>query len=551
MKTFKILAVFCIAISTLNSCKLFRNYTTITTKPDRFFSNKIIEQDTSLIAFDLKVNYKSIEQKVNQLFSNPFTGSESGEFDQQYRAKTKNPAYNPVEWIKTRNPLYNPRKWIKIKIFGRTIKTKNPAYNPKKWLTTKNPLYDPNEWIYADAVRIQIGYKYEFSVQKRGNISFQSIGNNTLRITIPLDVKGTVGFKGDGARLLGLNKKNVKTKVDFYIDTKIGFNNQWCPLVNAKINHTWVSDPKIEIAGGVWLNLRLPASLALNTIENDIEKDIATKIDCTPLQNEIKKWIKPSSFQLTNFSDQLYVNIDPKNFYLSDLLVTASDLNIKFASKLVLGVSTKKLFDNASSTLPPLEKYAFKENLIALTVPLSIEYKALEDHINTILKDKELKYEKNKTKIKVNEFEMYPSGEALTIGIDLSAKLPGKLFSTKGKIYLTAKPHIENKEFELQNISFSTQLDNKIYPLIGAVFKNKLIDYIYTNTKRDLKKEFHKAETIIETQLKKQLQKVNHIDVTVEDIALDIPYIAIQEKEFVVPVRLATGVEINVQNIWK
>ncbi len=74
--------------------------------------------------------------------------------------KTKNPLYNPAEWIevKTKNPLYDPSEWIIIDVLFGTIKTKNPFYNPTEWLTakTKNPLYDPNEWIIVDVPDINI-----------------------------------------------------------------------------------------------------------------------------------------------------------------------------------------------------------------------------------------------------------------------------------------------------------------------------------------------------------------------------------------------------------
>ncbi|WP_075341462.1 DUF4403 family protein [Tenacibaculum agarivorans] len=546
MKTIKTLLILCLFTSIFTSCNLFRNYTTITTKPDRFFANKVTAQDTSLVSFDLKVDYKSIEKKVNELFSQPFTDSESGEFDEKYQAKTKNIAYDPVEWIKIRDPLYNPKKWLRI--LG--IKTKNPLYHPNKWIKTKNPKYDPNKWIYGDVVRVQVGYTYSYAVEKRGTINFENIGNDVLRIHVPLDIKGTVGFKGDGARLLGLNKKNVKTKIDFFIDTKISFSEDWCPLIKSKINHKWISDPKIEIAGGVWLNLKLPAQLALNNVENELEKEIANKVECTKLQDEIKKWIKPSSFQLTNVSELLYLNANPQQFYLSDLQVTSSDLTIRFAAKLLLGLSTTKRYENQSQELPKLEKYAFKENIIALTVPLAVEYDVLQNELNALLEKEELTYEEKRTKIKVKEFEIYPSGEALTIGVDISAKLPGNLLSTNGKIYLTAEPHINNKKFELKNISFSTQLDNEIYPIVAAVFKKKIIKYIHSATQKDLTKQFDQAESILQDKLTEQLKTYNNMDVTVDEIRLDIPYISILEKEFSIPVRLATGVDIKVKSVW-
>ncbi|KIX20185.1 hypothetical protein SY27_13635 [Flavobacterium sp. 316] len=534
----------------LTSCSIFRKYKTITTKPNHIFSNKIMGQDTSLFSFDLKIDYKTIEAKINEQFSQPITDNETGEFKKQYKAKTKNPLYNPTEWLKTKDPLYHPNKWIKIKILGKTIKTKDPLYHPNEWIKTKNPLYDPNEWIYADVVDITVGYKYEYSIEKRETIRFENIGNDILRIIIPLDITGSVGFTGEGAQLFSLDKKNVKAKIDFYVDTKISFNPNWCPLVESKISHKWISDPKIEIVGGIWLNLKLPANNVLKNKEKEIEKEIATKIECERLITEIKKWVKPSSLQLTNLSDHLYLNVNPQKFYLSDLMIDESNLNIKFATKLLTGISTKKLYNDEPYELSNLEKYAFEKNLIALTVPISIQYKTLQNILNLQLKKEGLNFSNDKAKIEVEEFEIYPSGENITIGVKLTAKIKGNILSTKGKVYLSAKPVIDNKQFELENISFSTVLDNELYPILGTIFKNKLTRFISSKTKRDLKDDFTKAENIVENKLKEQLHKVNNMDIKTEKIIFDIPYIAIQEHDFVIPVRLATGVEIKVKNIW-
>lgn len=550
MKKINVLILLTATSLLLFNCSLFRNYAKITTKPEKYFSASISEPDTSFVSFSLNVDYKSIEEKVNSLFSEPISSSESGEFSEQYTAKTKNIAYDPVKWIKTKDPRYNPKKWLKTRIFGRKIKTRNPLYHPNKWIKTKNPKYDPNKWIYAKTVKVQVGYNYGYTVKKRQNIKFENVGTNTLRITIPLDISGSVGFKGEGAKLLSLTKKNIKTKVDVIVDTQISFDSNWCPIVKSNIDHKWVSDPKFEIAGGVWLNLKLPADIGLTFKEREIEKDISNKINCDQLTNELKKWIKPSSTKLTDLANPLYLNINPKNFYLSDLLVDDSNLNLKFASKLIIGVGTKKLYGSETRELPKLEKNSFKENLIALTVPLSVEYKSLEKELNDRLKSNPLSFEEKNTKIEILEFEAYPSGEELTIGVKIKAKLPNKILSTKGDIYLTAKPNIENKMFALENITFSIGLDNEIYALFGAIFKKKITRFIYTATKKDLSTDFVKVENIIKSGLEEQLKKNNNIQIETGKIIFDIPTIQINKEEFTIPLRLLSGAEITVKNVW-
>ncbi len=552
MKTLNRLIIISITVGLFSSCSPLRNYKAITTKPENFYSDAIYSPDTSLLSLDLAVDFKEIENKVNSLFSKPYSDKGSDEFDKKYQAKTQNSAYDPNEWIKTKDPLYHPRKWIKTKIFGKTIKTKDPLFHPNKWIKIKNPKYNPNKWIYVNTVRVQVGYTYEYTITKRKDIKFVNVGDNILRIIVPLDIEGAIGFKGDGAKLFSLTRKNIEGKIDFYIDTDISFQSDWCPNINTDINHKWVSDPKIEVADGVWLNLKLPADLQLKSKEKEIEKEISDKIDCEKLREQIKQWVKPSSTELEDFSEKLYLNINPSQFYLSNLYVDKSTLNLKFGSKVLMNVSTEKEFsDTKNHQIPELRKYSFDKNLITLTVPIKIQYSVLNDTLNDFIKADSLNFETKGVQVKIKKFEIYPSGEALTIGINLSARFPGKILSTMGTVYMTAQPNITNDRFfELQNFAFSTELDNELYPILGSLFAEKITSIIQTKTRRDLKPQFSKAEKLIETRISEKLKTVNNIDVQTDKVVFDISSVHIRKDEVIVPVRIASGVKMKVKNVW-
>lgn len=554
MKRIRLSFVPCLCILSLASgCRLFKNYKTITAKPEEFYSNTLYTSDTSLLSLAVAVDYKSIEAKINSMFSEPYSDEGSDEFDKQYQAKTKNPAYNPNKWSKTKDPLYHPNKWIKTKILGATVKTKDPFYHPNEWITTKNPAYNPNKWMYGNTVRLQVGYTYNYTITKRKDIKFVNSGNNTLRIIVPMDIDGAVGFKGAAAKLFSLTRKNIEGKIDFYIDTDISFGPNWCPKVLTNIDHKWVSDPKIEISDGVWLNLKLPVDLGLNSKEKEIEKDIATQIDCNKIRARIQQWVTPTSTAIEGFSDKLFLNISPKEFYLSSLYVDESTLNLQFGSKVLMNINTvEEHVAPQVPKIPELKRYTFDNNLIALTVPVKVQYDALNGTLNNYITSDSLNFESNGVNLKIKSFDVYPSGDALTIGVDIVAKFPNKLFSTKGVVYLTAKPVItQDRYFELQDFAFSTELDNKLYPVLGALFMEKITKVIHLKTKKDLKPKIAKAEALMESKVAEKLKEVNRIDVKTDKVVFDVPMIHVAKEELIIPVRLATGVKVKVIETWR
>jgi hypothetical protein len=65
------------------------------------------------------------------------------------------------------------------------------------------------------------GTQYHFSVS-RGPISFGPGPDNSIRAAVPLAISGKGGFRGDGAKLLSLDAKNFRGKVEAYADMKLG-----------------------------------------------------------------------------------------------------------------------------------------------------------------------------------------------------------------------------------------------------------------------------------------------------------------------------------------
>ncbi len=530
MRMFKpILLLLILAVCTFGFSSYWGRYVEITSQPERASSQKNYEVPESAIATQVKINYKDVESVVNDLFDKPFSDSGTGEYREKYQAKTKNPLYDPVEWIKTKNPLYNPTKWIKV--FG--IKTKNPLYNPTKWIKTKNPKYDPNKWIYADVVEIQIGYRYQYSIARRERITLEAIGNDKLRIAVPLSIDGNVGFRGDLAKIGQVDKKNIKAKANVRMDVGVDLGADWCPKVDANLDIQWVSGPAIEIAGGVWLDLQIPTRLTTPEFEKEAENALENAIDCRGIRDQVAQFVRPSSIELSGPVENMFLNIEPLSVSTSGLILDQEYLRLQVASTLNIEVADTPSAGTDGYELPSLAIDNNPANFLRIGLPLRIRYSELEAALNQELDPinrsiAEL-VENGSTgvadeieRLEVVGFELYPSGDSITVGVAVVFKATKDIFSAKGRLFLSAKPVISASGlFELADVRFTTLVDNPIYPVILSIAQEVTVARIEDLARIDLAPTIEYGKSELLARIQGQLDQVNGLDLTIEEITVD------------------------------
>lgn len=561
-------ASFCLCL-TLFSCSSLEK---IKIPPANYANDNPLTYPPSVIAASVVIPLKDIETKANEIAEQGYSDEDSGEFHEQYRAKTKNPLYDPNKWLYTNNPFYDPNKWIEICV-AVCIKTKNPAYSPNKKIKTKNSLYDPNKWLYANTVAVNIGYTWSYKVSKFADkqIHFTSLVDDTLRLTLPIELKGSVGFKGDGAEVLSLTKKNLKAGIELYVDTKIDLTTDWCPVINLDYNYRWLSEPKLELADDLWVSLEAPLNIVNMLKKSDIKDAIKNAIDCDKIKGVAKNKLRPIAIPLTDDKNNLPdVLKGIGNYYFNAKLNSLETTGFKLNnSNLILGVTasinTFVSEDEISSEgfkLPPL-KLTDKPpvNYLSATVPAIVSYKELEKLINQESIINKINKEMVNEIAKVNKFEMYPTGDALTIKVNLTvkskenkfleflAKFPivGTLFDTTGDVYLTSNPVFKNKELKLENVSFGINVNNDIYPVLGSAFKGLIISTIESKVKYNLSKFIAQAEKGIPELAAEKLKETKGISLKLIDTIVNPnESVMIKEKELAVILALMTGFEADI-----
>lgn len=480
-------------------CSAFTPTRTINLSPPDFDVDDPLSYAPSVASVDIIIPLSGVTKAVNGLMAKPISGKGSGEFDESYRAKSENPLYDPNKWIKTKDPLYNKRKWLKACVWGGCVKTKNPLYHPNKWLKTKNPKYNPNRWIYADTVRVQIGYNWYWTASKGGEVSFNALDDETVRTTLPLVLEGEFGFEGDGAKLLSLTKKKVKAKINVTVDTTLKLGSDWCPSVDVELAHQWTEGPEVELAGGGWFNLAPAVNLMSQLAQTNVEQEIQNQIDCRAIQAQLKDVIRPTAFELTKDYEGFFLNILPRMLTTSGLRYVDQSARIGLQLKANTFVA-KDAIANTPIALPEVViDDAQQPNLLTLTIPVDATYSQLKLLANEEENLAKLNAEFGSDAFKVKELDFASNGDRVTVEVALEIKtkaprflrlleripLLNTLFNSDGKVYLTATPYVENNVVRFTKLDFRNELDNPIYPLLTSVFKAQLIKYLAANAAID------------------------------------------------------------------
>lgn len=540
----------------LNGCDT--NIGEVNKAPEENSSDLPSVQGDFVLFAPLNINLSGIEEEVNRLIPDGTAFTQSSSFEAQTPdLKTKNPAYNPNKWLKTKNPLYEPKKWIKAGPF----KTKNPTYNPKKWIKTKNPAYNPNQWIYTEGPKIDIGVKYDFEVS-RGEINLSSISDDVswgagIRVKVPVSINGDFGFKGDIARLTGLNKKNARFDMHVQVDLLPQFTENWCPDFDVRTDIEWVTPPSVEIIDDVWFPLDLRPILGdfiLNKkTSSELKLALNNAIECSDIRASIENSWQSYSFPLESETPALSkysLNVVPQAVWLSD----ATDVDEK-KLRLVLGIQASTEFSTSpaidAGEVPNLEHISDDSSGIAeIRLPIKILYSDLASSVMSELTAQEFEIEAEHTpklvgkgKVHVTDIRLFPSQDRLAIAISFKAKFKRRLFNTKGVFYLVARPSIEENVFALRDVEPATEVDNPLYPVLLAAYRDKVAEAIELASVIDLSVAYKDLASSM-TQIS-SIVSDDWIDLSLNDVDVGLQEIVPSTKELIIVVSATGEVEVD------
>lgn len=351
-------------------------------------------------------------------------------------------------------------------------------------------------------------YHWSADIIKNAPVSVGQ-AENLVRVSLAGHISGQAGLGGDLAGLLSLSGKNFDVSVAPVLDLAIGLDPQWCPIVSATPVGEWVTNASVEIVGRNCIGIDLgplghpelcagPVPLGLTGVLNDefekhrgdISNAAATALSCEAIRTGVAQYWHPIAVKIDGATEApVYLNIEPNGAGASGLIAEADGIKLAVRVSARTSLSPNPVLETPIP-LPPLEGAPSDLSTVELNVEAEAPYGLLSDELRSALKGKSFKQNAGPgdVEVRIEDAEVYPSGDRLVVGIQINAKTPGRWFDTSGWIYLSGKPRPinEGKGVTIEELGFATVLDNAFWSSVQGLFEGQILSAIQASSTFDL-----------------------------------------------------------------
>ena len=141
---------------------------------------------------------------------------------------------------------------------------------------------------------------WDYTLRRTGSVSVSADdqGSDGVRIAFPFEFEGTAGIRGELAKALGLSSVDFDGAIDIATVSILDIASDWCPQIQATVDYEWSRQPRVEWTGGIDFNVRKLLDSQLEKQLADIDKHLASAIDCERIRDEVIASWQPRSLPL-------------------------------------------------------------------------------------------------------------------------------------------------------------------------------------------------------------------------------------------------------------
>lgn len=345
------------------------------------------------------------------------------------------------------------------------------------------------------------------------NVSYAPAGTATvardgslIRVTVPMKFNGGAGFNGEIARLISARDKSFDGAFEISVSASLDFADNFCPLiVPGQVAFKWLSPARVEVVGdssfriaGVRFGVgpyHLDVSGFLTpTIKEALEKALAnarTAIPCEPVHAELQKLWRTHAIALPVddvLGSKMHLNVEPLGMGTSGLLAEQERLRAIVSLSTNVAVAPEPIAAKALP-LPAHERLAPQPGVLDITLPLTVPYPSFVALLAPLKgQAQQAQTPAGSVTVVPADFEIYPAGDRLAIGVQFKADLPSSWADVQGKLWLVAKPTVEGNgsKVSLTDVQVFRNLDNAPWNALTAAFRNVINRQIEQHAKLDL-----------------------------------------------------------------
>ncbi len=414
---------------------------------------------------------------------------------------------------------------------------------------------------YIGTYRACVGHRWTAKVSKSGPVAVVR-SDDAVRIAVPLEIDGKAGVKGDIARVLALNGKNFRASVLPTVDLRLSLGKDWCPAVNASATRNWVSSASVELigrncaridlgplgspgfcAGPVNLDLAGAANDALNGQQQAVQTAAANAIRCDAFREAVASQWRAIALPVEGGGEgPLFLNVIPESFAFSRVRVV--DDAVEFAVRAGVKAQLNEVpVPTDPLPLPAVEPLEADQSQLNVALAANVGYPRLASVLKPAVVGKSFggKTAAGDVKIQVEDIDVYPSQGRVVVGVKVRADLPGRIFDTRGWIYLTATPVVDESgtKVRLSDLNYSAAIDNALWQAFATVFDDQIRRTLEANASIDL-------QPVLAEQGEVLMRQINAASIPGGKIKADVPEVKVKDVR-VDATKLAVDVALNVQ----
>ncbi len=344
---------------------------------------------------------------------------------------------------------------------------------------------------------------WQYSIARDGEVEVTSQGER-LQLRLPISFSGVVSVDGRGGKLLGLRNKDIDGKLALLADLDISIATNWCPTINSTVSYEWISDPKIRLIGGIRLNLRKSVDKALQRKLSTLQSKLSKLIDCDKFRQTVsEQWRIHTLDVAMKKNEDSKLRITPISAAVSDVGIESDHIGIAFelAAAVQLVQTTLPATEDVRR-LPDLTPYTQTPGTVEFSLLLEIPYQQLKDTLSPKVIGKTYS-SGDSNSLTITSIDLYPSGQLLAIDIGFQASALSEIFTTKGHIYITARPVADpvNNTLHLTDLAFTRSIDSSLVSALTTIMRQQLLTSLVDASTIDLGPALGKIERSVEEAL--------------------------------------------------
>ena len=372
-------------------------------------------------------------------------------------------------------------------------------------------------------------YSWQAYLTPEGPAQISRVGD-ALKVEQPVRIDGSGGLSGDLAKALSLNARTFQAHLAPGAVVKVSLDQNWCPVLDITPTERWITAASVEVLAKTCVNLNLgpfgkkpicvgpanldltgPANLALKNTQNSLISTLRSQASCDKVRSQVAGVWKTQSIPLGPLPGAAsgavaYINVVPTSARLSQLFVGEDRIRLIADVSARVAVETHPIAVTAVP-LPPLGQALDQPGGLDLSIQAIAPYATLKGALATALIGQTLESATpaGKASARIMDAALYPSGQGLAIGVQVAARLPGKVLDDTGWIYLTGKPVAlaDGRTLKVVDLKDSAVLHNTALKTVILLFNGQILDQLNRHAEFDLTDVLQKGADQISDGLSK------------------------------------------------